>query len=290
MDRYAVIGHPVAHSRSPWIHARFAQQTGESLSYDAIDATPEAFAETVEAFFAGGGRGMNVTLPHKQAACALAKTLSPAARAAGAVNTLARSDAGAVLGDNTDGAGLVRDLLANLDWQIAARRVLLVGAGGAARGVLGPLLAQRPAALWLVNRTAARAEQLLADAGHPHGARAGGYDALQGAGAFDLLINATSAGIIGDTPPLLAECVAEHSVCYDMLYGPGQTPFQRWSLLHGAAAAEQGVGMLVEQAAESFRLWRGVRPDTAAVLTDLRGVLETNSVDRRISGQQRDDA
>ena len=254
MDRYAVIGHPVGHSRSPWIHARFAQQTGESLSYEAIDADPDAFVVTVKEFFASGGRGMNVTVPHKQAACALAETLSPAARAAGAVNTLARSDAGHLLGDNTDGAGLVRDLLSNLCWQIADRRVLLVGAGGAARGVLAPLLTQRPAILWVVNRTPARAEQLLADAGHPPGACAGGYDALHGAGAFDLLINATSAGIIGDTPPLVAECVAEHSLCYDMLYGSGQTPFQRWAVQHGAAAAEQGLGMLVEQAAESFRL------------------------------------
>ncbi|MCC5867513.1 MAG: shikimate dehydrogenase [Gammaproteobacteria bacterium] len=290
MDRYAVIGHPVAHSRSPWIHARFAQQTGESLRYEAIDANPDEFVATVREFFADGGRGLNVTLPHKQAACALAEVLSPAARAAGAVNTLKPDADGRLLGDNTDGAGLVRDLLANLGWEIAGRRVLLVGAGGAARGVLGPLLAQAPAAVWLVNRTAARAEQLLADAGHPAAARAGGYDALQGAGAFDLLINATSAGIIGDTPPLLAECIADHSVCYDMLYGPGQTPFQRWALLHGAAAAEQGLGMLVEQAAESFSLWRGVRPDTAAVLADLRRVLEAAAADHRQLKPPSDDA
>ncbi len=274
MDRYAVIGHPVAHSRSPWIHGRFAQQTGESLSYEAIDVAPDAFVAGVREFFADGGCGMNVTVPHKQAACALAEALSPAARAAGAVNTLMRNDAGRLLGDNTDGAGLVRDLRVNLGWEIADRRVLMLGAGGAARGVLAPFLSQRPAALLLINRTPARAEQLLAEAGDPPDVRAGGYAALQGAGAFDVLINATSAGIDGDTPPLPTECVAEHSLCYDMLYGAGPTPFQRWAVQHGAAAAEQGLGMLVEQAAESFRLWRGVSPDTTAVLRELRNLLE----------------
>jgi shikimate dehydrogenase len=278
MDRYAVIGHPVSHSRSPWIHAQFALQTHQALTYVTLDAAPADFAATVQRFFADGGRGLNVTLPHKQAAHALAEVLSPVAREAGAVNTLSRDAQGRLCGDNTDGVGLVRDLTVNLGWQIADRRVLLIGAGGAARGVLGPLLAQSPAELWLVNRTEARAEALLSDFGAPACMFASGFDLLTGHGAFDLLINATSAGIDDAAPALPDGCIADYSLCYDLLYAAGQTAFQRYALANGADAAEQGAGMLVEQAAESFRIWRGVRPDTAPVLAALRRQLASADV------------
>ena len=272
MDRYAVIGHPVSHSRSPWIHAQFARQTGQALSYGMLDAAPEDFVGTVQAFFAGGGLGLNVTLPHKEAACALAEVLAPAARAAGAVNTLALDDAGRLVGDNTDGVGLVRDITGNLGWRIAGRRVLLAGAGGAARGVIAPLLAETPARLCIANRTVARAETLVAHFGRPAGLEALGFDALADEAPFDLLINATSAGLAGEVPSLPDACLASGAACYDMLYGPGVTPFQRWAQARGVPAA-QGLGMLVEQAAESFRLWRGVRPDTGPVLAQLRVLL-----------------
>jgi shikimate dehydrogenase len=272
MDRYAVIGHPVSHSRSPWIHAQFAQQTGQTLRYTTLDAAPGDFVDTVRAFFAGGGRGLNVTVPHKEAACTLAEVLSAAACAAGAVNTLSLDVSGRLCGDNTDGVGLVRDLRVNLGWPLAARRVLLLGAGGAARGVIGPLLAERPSMLCIANRTVARAEALVERLDRPSGLVARGFEALADEAPFDLLINATSAGLEGAVPPLPRSCLASGASCYDMLYGPGTTAFQGWAEAQGARAA-QGLGMLVEQAAESFRLWRGVRPDTGPVLARLRALL-----------------
>ncbi|MCC5861178.1 MAG: shikimate dehydrogenase [Gammaproteobacteria bacterium] len=274
MDRYAVIGHPVAHSRSPWIHAEFARQTGERLSYDRIDVPAEGFAAAVQRFFAEGGCGLNVTVPHKETAFALAAVHGLEAAAAHAVNTLSRGPAGALRGDNTDGRGLVRDLTANLGWPIAGQRVLLVGAGGAARGVLAPLLAQAPAALWLVNRTPARAQALVAQAGRSAAVTAGGFDLLAGAAPFDLIINATSAGLDAAAPALPDSCIDRRSRCYDMLYGPGVTAFQYWAQARGVhTPAAQGLGMLVEQAAESFAIWRGVRPETGPVLARLRAQL-----------------
>jgi len=267
-DRYAVIGHPVRHSRSPFIHAQFAAQTGQSLSYVTIDATPTDFERVVRDFFAQGGKGLNVTIPHKEAAAQLADELTPRAHRAGAVNTLAARKGGGLLGDNTDGAGLARDLANNHRVSVAGRRVLLLGAGGAARGVLAPLLGLQPSQLVIVNRTVQRARELaqeFSDLGH---LQAMGYDELNGS-PFDLVINATAASLSGELPALPAGIVNKDSICYDMAYARDETPFVRWAHERGVARAMDGLGMLVEQAAESFHLWRGVRPDTASVLSAL---------------------
>lgn len=269
-DRYAVIGHPIAHSRSPRIHAAFAAATGQRLAYDRIDAAPEAFEGVVRDFFDSGGRGLNVTLPHKEAAARLADRLTVRARLAGAVNTLARQPDGSLLGDNTDGAGLMADL-ARLGIPVQGARVLVLGAGGATRGILGPLLEARPASIVVANRTAARAQALAADFGATAPAAGGsvqgcGYDALAAqtaGGPFDLVVHATSLGLQGEVPPLPRGGVGPASVAYDLGYGAGDTPFVRWARAQGVTRAEQGLGMLIEQAAESFFLWRGVRPDTA---------------------------
>ncbi len=270
-DRYAVMGWPIAHSRSPQIHTLFAQQTGQSLVYEAIAVEPENFPAGVHGFFASGGRGLNITLPHKESAHGLATSLSERARLAGAVNTLWPDAEGSLRGDNTDGAGLIRDLVHNLGWELAGRRVLLLGAGGAARGVVAPLLALRPAQLTIANRTAARAE-LLAHAFAGLGAVSGcGINAI-GAQSFDVIVNATSASLAGDAAGLPEHAVAERTLCYDMAYGKVDTAFTRWARTHGAAVTEMGLGMLVEQAAEAFELWRGVRPATAPVLAALRAI------------------
>ena len=272
-DRYAVIGYPVAHSRSPFIHARFAAQTGQALEYGTIEATPGEFESIVRRFFAEGGRGLNVTVPHKEAACRLADELTPRARRAQAVNTLAVSKQGGLLGDNTDGAGLARDLLNNQRVTIAGRRLLLLGAGGAARGVLAPLLGLRPSELTIANRTLQRARDLAAQFADLGQIRAVGYPAL-GNEPFDIVINATAASLAGELPPLSPGIVNARSICYDMAYAREDTAFVRWSHERGVARAIMGLGMLVEQAAESFYLWRGVRPDTASVLVALNAELK----------------
>ncbi|RYG85587.1 shikimate dehydrogenase [bacterium] len=269
MDRYAVIGHPVAHSRSPFIHERFAKQTSQSMSYARIEAGPAIFEKVVRHFFAQGGRGVNVTLPHKQTAAVLSDALTPRARVAGAVNTLALQPDGTLLGDNTDGPGLVRDLRVNLGIAIAGRRVLLLGAGGAARGVLAPLLGLQPAFLTLANRTPERARELAAAFATHGDCRGCGFEEVLD-GPYDLVVNATSASLAGESLPLARGTVGTHSVCYDMAYGPDDTPFVRWAQAQGATRTAMGLGMLVEQAAESFHLWRGVRPDTASVLAALK--------------------
>jgi shikimate dehydrogenase len=273
-DRYAVIGHPVRQSRSPFIHSRFAAQTGQSLTYTTIDAAPEDFEATVRRFFAEGGKGLNVTVPHKEAAFKLADELTPRAQRAGAVNTLAWRDGGKILGDNTDGAGLARDLLNNHRIVIAGRRVLLLGAGGAARGALAPLLGLKPSELTIVNRNVLRAHELVdqfKDMGH---LRAIGYQDL-GNDPYDLVINATAASLAGELPALSPGIVNTRSICYDMYYSRDETPFTRWAQQRGCARAIMGLGMLVEQAAESFHLWRGVRPDTASVLSALSAQLRS---------------
>jgi shikimate dehydrogenase len=266
-DRYAVIGHPVAHSRSPRIHALFAAQTGQSLVYERIDATPQQFLAVARGFFAAGGRGLNVTLPHKQAASALCTHLTTRARQACAVNTLKAGDGGELLGDNTDGAGLVRDLEQNLGLAVGGRRLLLLGAGGAVRGVLGPLLERGPAEVVIANRTPERARQLAAQ--FAAGVPIRGCGLAQSGADFDLIINGTSASVTGELPALPPGIVRPGTVCYDMAYGHEDTVFVRWARAQGAARAVMGLGMLVEQAAESFLLWRGVRPQTAPVLATL---------------------
>jgi len=275
-DRYAVIGHPVGHSRSPFIHERFAAQTSQSLVYSTIDATPADFEATVRRFFAEGGKGLNVTVPHKESVLALVDELTPRAQRAGAVNTLAlcKGVAGiSLLGDNTDGAGLARDLLNNHHVTIAGRRVLLLGAGGAARGALAPLLGLKPSDLTIVNRNVLRARELAERFRDMGRLRAVGYADLSGE-PYDIVINATAASLAGELPAVPPGIVNARSICYDMAYGRDETPFVRWALQRGCARAIMGLGMLVEQAAESFFLWRGVRPDTASVLAALAAEIQ----------------
>ena len=261
-DRYAVFGHPIAHSKSPQIHAAFARQTGQDMTYEAILAPLDGFEASVAAFVAAGGRGANVTVPFKEQAYRLADRLSPRAERAGAVNTLVFDNG--ILGDNTDGAGLVADLTRNLKRPLAGKRILLLGAGGAARGVIEPLLEQQPAALVIANRTVGRAQELADLFGR--GIRACGFEDTDG--PFDVVINATAASLAGELPPLSPRVFTANTLAYDMMYGR-DTPFLTFARSHGAATAD-GLGMLVEQAAEAFHVWRGVRPDTAPVIASLR--------------------
>ncbi|MDR0529182.1 MAG: shikimate dehydrogenase [Zoogloeaceae bacterium] len=266
-DLYAVFGNPIAHSRSPWIHAAFAEALGEAMRYEARQAPLEGFSAAARAFFAAGGKGCNVTLPFKEEAFRLADTLTARARAAGAANTL-KAEEGGLLGDNTDGAGLIRDLESNLAFVISGRRVLLLGAGGAARGVILPLLMRSPASLVVANRGADKAARLVEEitAFYPGGASfsGGGLDGISG--AFDLVINATSASLAGEPLPLPQGVFAPGSLAYDMMYGEAETSFLRQARALGAARGADGLGMLIEQAAESFFLWRGRRPETAPLL------------------------
>ena len=268
-----MIGHPVAHSRSPFIHALFARQTGQNLTYQLLEAAPYAFERTVDAFLAEGGRGLNVTLPHKQAAAAYVDRLTDRASEAGAVNTIAVLEDGTRLGDITDGIGLVRDLRHNLGIALRDSHILLLGAGGAARGVLGALLAERPAHIEIANRDAARAEELAAQFAALGSVRGGGLEAVPPC-SYDLVINATSASLNGTVPAIPASVISARTVCYDMAYATGETPFTTWARERGAERTAKGWGMLVEQAAESFALWRGVRPDTGPVLAALTCTVE----------------
>ena len=267
--KYAVFGNPVKHSKSPLIHSIFAEQCGQSMQYRAVRVELGGFARAAESFFAGGGAGLNVTVPFKRDAYEYARRLSDRAQRAGAVNTLTRTADGTVEGDNTDGIGLVRDMVANLGWAIQGRRILLLGAGGAARGVMEPLLRERPRELLVVNRTERRALR-LAEEFADIGPLEGGAYSLIGERQFDLVVNATSAGLSGETPELPSSLLTERSCCYDMVYGSEPTPFMRWAALHAAWAVADGLGMLVEQAAQSFFIWRGVRPETAPVIRQIR--------------------
>ena len=270
-DRYAVIGNPIAHSKSPQIHAVFARLTLQDMRYEAILAPLDGFERAVRDFAAAGGRGMNVTVPFKLEAYRLAATRSARAEAAKAVNTLIFSAQG-IHGDNTDGLGLVADLKRNLGVGLAGRRILLLGAGGAARGVILPVLGEKPATLTIANRTVEKARALRSEFSPLAGAcslDACGFGELAGR-RFDLVINATAASLADEAPPLPEGIYAAGSLAYDMMYGKGLTPFLRAAEAQGAARLADGLGMLVEQAAESFFLWRGVRPPTAPVLAQLR--------------------
>jgi len=266
---YAVFGHPVAHSLSPRIHAAFGRQTGIDLRYDAIDATREAFFDALEAFAAAGGAGANVTLPLKESAFALSATTTARARRAGAVNTLVRLD-GQWHGDNTDGAGLVRDLTARHGLDLRQRRTLLIGAGGAARGIAPSLLDAGIGDLFIVNRTPERADALADALGQPGRVHPRYLADLPSLGEFSLLINATSAGRDGVLPRLPMSLLGSRSSAVDLSYGEAAIPFLAWARAHGAHEAIDGLGMLVEQAAESFALWHGVRPHTDEVYAELR--------------------
>jgi len=260
IDRYAVIGNPVAHSKSPEIHAAFAHALGEDIEYGRLVATPADFRPSADRFRQEGGKGLNITVPCKEEAFRYAAVLSDRARGAEAVNTL-RFDAGQVFGDNTDGVGLIRDITRNLDVGLAGKRVLLLGAGGAARGVLGPLLAERPASLAIANRTQAKAQALASQFGG--GASAIALAALEGC-SFDVVINATSASLADLLPPIPRGIFASHGLAYDMVYGRGDTPFLARARAEGVGRVADGSGMLIEQAAESYFVWRGVRPPVEA--------------------------
>lgn len=273
-DQYAVFGNPIKHSKSPQIHAAFAQQTGQDLTYSAICVAEDDFSTAWTEFLQGDGKGLNITIPFKEQAWAAAQQRSPRAELAGAVNTLYRNDAGELCGDNTDGVGMVRDIVVNHGGVVQGKSVLVLGAGGAVRGVLQPLLAEKPARLVIANRTLARA-QALVELFQPHTdipLQAVGFEQLAGQ-QFELVINGTAASLQGEVPPLPDDLLSRDGWCYDMMYASEQTAFCRWAEQHGAAAAIDGLGMLVEQAAVSFSIWRGVTPDTAPVIAQLRAAL-----------------
>jgi shikimate dehydrogenase len=267
-DSYGLFGYPVHHSWSPFIHGMFARQTGQDMVYRLHETPPERFRNDVLGFFSEGGCGINVTLPHKRAAADLVNELTPRAQLADAVNTVVRRHE-ALIGDNTDGAGLVADLTRNLGLRWSAPRILLLGAGGAARGALGPLLDLGPHLLVIANRTPERALALAREFGDLGPVTGCEFSSLEHH-RFDLIVNATSASLRGEVPLIPIDVVGSGTTCYDMAYGAGDTPFVSWAKRLGAGRAEQGWGMLVEQAAQSFKLWRGVEPDTAPVLQALR--------------------
>jgi shikimate dehydrogenase len=270
MDRYAVIGNPIAHSKSPRIHTMFAEQCGEPLTYEALLAPLDDFAGTVRRFREAGGKGLNVTVPFKQQAFDLVDIRSQRASLARAVNTIAFEEDGGSIGENTDGIGLVRDLQDNHGIEVRERRVLVLGAGGAVRGVLGPLLEESPETVLVANRTAARAIELAGAFALMGPITGGGLDLLPGK-RFDLIINGTSASLTGEVPEIPDDALARGGYCYDMFYADEPTAFVRWGTVHAAAKSLDGLGMLVEQAAESFLIWRGKRPRTGPVIAALRG-------------------
>jgi shikimate dehydrogenase len=268
-DTYALFGFPVQHSWSPFIHGMFARQTGQDMQYRLHESAPEQFRRDVlEFMLEQGGSGANVTVPHKRIAADLVNALTPRAQQANAVNTILRRG-GELIGDNTDGVGLVRDITLNLGLRLAAPRILLLGAGGAARGAIGPLLELQPSALVVANRTAERATALAGEFSGRGAISGAAFDGLEPIAPFDLVINATSASLKGEVPPVPARAIGPQTACYDMAYGVGETPFTEWSRAQGAGRVAQGWGMLVEQAAEAFLQWRGVRPATQPVLEAL---------------------
>lgn len=273
-DRYAVMGNPVSHSKSPQIHTAFAQETGQHIEYTAIHVDVGGFAQAVSHFQGHGGKGLNVTVPFKLDAWKLSDYLSERAQKAGAVNTLILNKDGSIQGDNTDGVGLVNDIVEHLGWPIEQQRVLILGAGGAARGVLGPILDKNPQSLFIANRTAAKATELASlfmdmKSAQTKSIDAGGYESLVGQ-QFDLIINATAASLQGAVPPLPDNLVSASGCCYDMMYAAQATAFMQWAGQHNVANIADGLGMLVGQAAESFALWRGIRPSVSPVIQAIR--------------------
>jgi shikimate dehydrogenase len=269
IDRYGVMGYPVSHSRSPVIHRLFALQTGENLQYELLQVSPEKLETAIRQFQRTGGKGLNITVPHKSEVTRLVDQTSERAATAGAVNTLSFKG-GEIHGDNTDGIGLLRDLAVNLGVAIEDANILILGAGGATRGIVGPLLEMQPASLRIANRTLEKA-QILAD----HFSRSGPvsaclFNVIPVSEPYDLIINATSAGLKGESPPYPAAAISETTFCYDLSYGLSPTPFSLWARDSGAAQSVMGWGMLVEQAAESFNIWRGVRPETSPVLKQMK--------------------
>lgn len=275
VDAYAVFGNPIKHSKSPTIHSAFAEQFEDVITYRALRVEPEDFEARVLAFFERGGRGLNITVPFKERAFALADEASSRANKAGAANCLIPLEDGRLRAENTDGIGLARDMVANQGWQLLGRKTLVIGAGGAVRGILEPLLNEDPASIFIANRTADKAEKLAASfQDHGISVRGGGLEDVAGE-TFDLILNGTSAGLSGELPALPEILLSDRCCCYDMVYGAEPTPFMRWSAAQAAWAVTDGLGMLVEQAAESYYLWRGRRPATAEVIQHLRHMMAT---------------
>jgi shikimate dehydrogenase len=272
---YCVMGNPVAHSRSPWIHARFAELTGQAMAYDRLHVALDGFTAAVQAFRASGGKGCNVTVPFKLEAAALADTHSDRARLAGACNTL-KFTAGSIHGDNTDGAGLVQDITQHASVAIAGRTLLLIGAGGASAGVLGPLVEAGARRIVVANRTVGKAQALVerhAPLAVPRACALSACGLHEVPGQYDIVVNASASSLAGAAVPVPASVLADGALAVDMMYGPAAAPFLAWARAHGATARD-GLGMLVEQAAESFALWRGVRPPSGQVLAELRAIVD----------------
>lgn len=268
-DRYGVMGNPIGHSKSPMIHTLFAEQSGQAITYEALLVELGGFNDAVEAFRDEGGKGLNVTVPFKRDAWKRVDERSPCAELAGAVNTIVLREDGSLFGDNTDGNGLVRDIRDNLGISLAGKKVLVLGAGGAVRGVLGPILEENPESVTIANRTPARAQE-LAEAFEAYGSTEGcGFDELEGS-SFDIVINGTSASLKGEVPPLPDTLLNKGALCYDMMYAAEPTAFMVWADDHSSERIADGLGMLVEQAAESFLIWRGVKPQTTPVIKAVR--------------------
>jgi shikimate dehydrogenase len=268
IDRYGVMGYPVSHSRSPVIHRLFALQTNQHIQYDSFQVAPDSLERSVRQFQRAGGKGLNITLPHKNEVARLCDQLSERASTAGAVNTLSFRES-EIHGDNTDGIGLLRDLDVNLGIALEGANILILGAGGATCGIIGPLLEMQPSSLRIANRTIDKAQTLADHFSRSGPASACRLDMVPVGEEYDLIINATSAGVRGEAPPYPEAAVSENTFCYDLSYGLKPTPFSLWARERGAANSVMGWGMLVEQAAESFHIWRGVRPDTAPVLKQM---------------------
>ena len=268
IDDYAVMGNPISHSKSPSIHSLFAKQTQQAILYTAIHVDTEGFKQAVGNFAAAGGKGLNITVPFKEEAWALVSDRSERAERAGAVNTIKIED-DKLFGDNTDGVGLVNDLTVNHNIELKNKKILLMGAGGAARGVLIPLLQQNPSSLFIANRSPDRAKDLALDFSDAGNVEGGGYDAIVDL-KFDIVINATAASLHGELPPLPDALLNDNACCYDMMYSAKPTPFMLWATEHNAKNVLDGLGMLVEQAAESFFIWRNVKPETKNVIEKLR--------------------
>ncbi len=271
-DNYAVFGNPIAHSKSPILQTAFAEQTQQQLIYKAQCVDVGAFESAADQFFSRNGKGLNVTVPFKEDAFNYVKELTPRAKRAGAVNTLSLQKNGQVLGDNTDGVGLVTDIKTHLNWDIKNKRVLILGAGGAVRGILEPFIQESPSAIVIANRTKEKAEKLAEDFSDIFSITASSFSELTGQ-SFDLIINGTSASLSGELPPLPAEIATENTCCYDMMYSKQLTPFLLWAKENSVKNISDGLGMLVCQGAESFFLWRGIRPETKAVIDTLREAL-----------------
>jgi len=268
IDRYGVMGYPVSHSRSPVIHRLFALQTNQHIQYELLQVAPDKLETAVRQFQRTGGKGLNITVPHKSEVARLCDQLSEPASTAGAVNTLSFRE-GEIHGDNTDGIGLLRDLAINQGITLDGANILILGAGGATRGIVGPLLEMQPSSLRIANRTIDKAQALADHFSHSGPVSACRFNMVPVTDDYDLIINATSAGVRGETPPYPEAALSERTFCYDLSYGLKPTPFSVWAREHGAARSVMGWGMLVEQAAESFHIWRGVRPDTAPVLKQM---------------------